>query len=147
MYAFLLPHDTVLPSNLVLDSLNGYIQFNVVQSPPSPLSPPQSTNRDKIMEYRWILALIIIAGAIVIIATFIIIWLLRNMQKMKNKRRAAEEQNQVKQVHYESILSTPDAKMIADTFRQVMSTSELEVDKQRNQVGQDLLIRQLQSEG
>ncbi|KAI7871970.1 uncharacterized protein EV154DRAFT_529368 [Mucor mucedo] len=44
-----------------------------------------------------------------------------------------------------SILSTPDAMMIADTFRQVMSTSDL--DQSRNQVGKDLLNRQLMSEG
>jgi hypothetical protein len=42
-----------------------------------------------------------------------------------------------------SILSTPDAMMIASTFRQAMTTP----DKTRDQIGQDILNRQLESEG
>lgn len=75
------------------------------------------------------------------------------MQKMKKAKNSSatknnpyqQQDNQSNNKMQSSILSTPDAMMIADTFRQVMSTSDL--DKSRNQVGKDLLTRQLLSEG
>lgn len=72
------------------------------------------------------------------------------MQKQKKKAAEAEAEAEASvqltnNKMRSSILSTPDAMMIADTFRQVMSTSD--IDKHRNQVGEDLLKRQLESEG
>lgn len=77
------------------------------------------------------------------------------MQKEKKKAAKAKADaeaspqstpnNNMNSKMHSSILSTPDALMIADTFRQVMSTSD--IDKHRNQVGEDLLKRQLESEG
>lgn len=98
------------------------------------------------LQHKWILAIIIIACIIVIIAICVIVWAWKNMQKMKAKNTNPYQQdNHSNKKMQSSILSTPDAMMIADTFRQVMSTSDL--DKSRNQVGKDLLTRQLESEG
>lgn len=104
---------------------------------------------------KWKIALIIVAIVVVIIALCIIIWLYKNMQKEKKKAAKADADaeaspqrtpnNNMNSKMQSSILSTPDAMMIADTFRQVMSTSD--IDKHRNQVGEDLLKRQLESEG
>lgn len=63
-----------------------------------------------------------------------------NLQQLQHHRQQQQQQQQ------SSILSTPDAMMIADTFRQVMSTSDLDKTR-RNQVGEDLLRRELESEG
>ncbi|KAG2213684.1 hypothetical protein INT46_006113 [Mucor plumbeus] len=70
------------------------------------------------------------------------------MQKQKKKAAEAEAEASLQPTNDKmrsSILSTPDAMLIADTFRQVMSSSD--IDKHRNQVGEDLLKRQLESEG
>lgn len=77
------------------------------------------------------------------------------MQKEKKKKAKADAEASLQSTQnnnskmnskmQSSILSTPDAMMIADTFRQIMSTSD--IDKHRNQVGEDLLKRQLESEG
>lgn len=74
------------------------------------------------------IALIVLGGVVVIIVICIIIWL-------KNKKASSRRRS--------SILSTPDAMMIADTFRQVMTNPT----DNRNQIGQDILNRQLISEG
>ncbi|CEP16583.1 hypothetical protein [Parasitella parasitica] len=128
------------------------IEIQVVQ-----LSPVPVVIHKESFPSQWKLAVIIVAVVIVIIAVCIIVWLYKNMQKQKKKAAeakaeaaaapAANEQldpnnNKVQS----SILSTPDAMMIADTFRQVMSNTS-DIDKQRNQVGEDLLKRQLESEG
>lgn len=105
------------------------------------------------LKHEWILAIIIIACIVVIIAICVFIWAWKNMQKMKKAKNSSatknnpyqQQDNQSNNKMQSSILSTPDAMMIADTFRQVMSTSDL--DKSRNQVGKDLLTRQLLSEG
>lgn len=78
----------------------------------------------------WLIVVIVIATiSIVILVICIIIWL-------KNKKAQ-------QQLRRNSILSTPDALMIADTFRQVMDTP----DKTKNQIGQDILNRRLTAEG
>ena len=82
-----------------------------------------------------------VSSFLVIIATCVIVWLYKNMQKHKKQRERQEQQQQKEK----SILSAPDAMMIADKFRQVMSNSEL-LDQQHTQVGEDLLKRQLASE-
>lgn len=61
------------------------------------------------------------------------------MQKMKKTSRRVDHTMQ------SSILSTPDAIMIADTFRQVLSTSD--INKSRIDVANHLLEKQLKSEG
>ncbi|KAI8640778.1 hypothetical protein BD408DRAFT_229027 [Parasitella parasitica] len=130
-----------------------HVEMKVVQLPPVPV-----IIHKKVFPSQWKLAVIIVAIAIVIIAVCIIVWLYKNMQKQKKKAAAAEaaaeaaaaaasgqlDQNNNKV--QSSILSTPDAMMIADTFRQVMSNTS-DIDKHRNQVGEDLLKRQLESEG
>lgn len=73
--------------------------------------------------HTWMIAVIVVACVVVIVAACAIIWFYKKMQKNNNSR----------------ILSQPDAKMIADTFRQVMSN--------KDQVGEDLLKRQLAAEG
>lgn len=100
-------------------------------------------NKEK-LSHKWIIAIIVIACVVVIIATCISIWFYKNMQKIKTTPYL-QNNNNSNPIMQSSILSTPDAMMIADTFRQAMSTSDL--DKSRNQVGEDLLRRQLESEG
>lgn len=95
---------------------------------------PISLSEDIAEFHTWIIAVIVVACVVVIVAICAIIWFYKKMQK---KQAAAGA----------PILSKPDALVIADTFRQVMSTSEVELDKKRSQVGEDLLKRQLASEG
>ncbi|KAL0137900.1 hypothetical protein V8B55DRAFT_1589751 [Mucor lusitanicus] len=157
MYAFLLGHDPVEPLSdptsfkLNADASNtAYVSIQVVQTPPKFVV----VSKEHFPE-RWKIALIVVAIVVVIIALCIIIWLYKNMQKEKKKAAKAKADaeaspqstpnNNMNSKMHSSILSTPDALMIADTFRQVMSTSD--IDKHRNQVGEDLLKRQLESEG
>ncbi|KAK4512562.1 inositol polyphosphate kinase kcs1 [Mucor velutinosus] len=157
MYAFLLGHDSVQPLadhasfKLNADANNAaYVSIQVVQIPPKSIVISKEHFPEK-----WKIALIILAIVVVIIALCIIIWLYKNMQKEKKKAAKAKADaeaslqrtpnNNMNSKMQSSILSTPDAMMIADTFRQVMST--FDIDKHRNQVGEDLLKRQLESEG
>ncbi|KAL9540013.1 hypothetical protein MBANPS3_009923 [Mucor bainieri] len=156
MYAFLLGHDPADPladpTSFKLNadaSSAAYVSLQVVQIPPKSII----INKEHFPE-KWKIALIIVAIVVVIIALCIIIWLYKNMQKEKKKAAKADAEaspqstpsnNMNSKMQQSSILSTPDAMMIADTFRQVMSTSD--IDKHRNQVGEDLLKRQLESEG
>ncbi|KAL9555317.1 hypothetical protein PS6_002929 [Mucor atramentarius] len=159
MYAFLLGHDPLEPLadptsfKLNADTNNAaYVNIQVVQIPPKSIIISKEH-----FPAKWKIALIIAAIVIVIIALCIIIWLYKNMQKEKKKKAKAKAdaeaslqptQNNNSKMNSKmqsSILSTPDAMMIADTFRQIMSTSD--IDKHRNQVGEDLLKRQLESEG
>ncbi|KAG2231966.1 hypothetical protein INT48_001275, partial [Thamnidium elegans] len=111
------------------------IQFNVIQSTPKPLLV---ISRDH-LAHKWILLIVIIVSLLVMIAICIIIWLWRNMQKMKKTSKLVDHTMQ------SSILSTSDAIMIADTFRQVLSTSD--INKSRTDIANHLLEKQLQSEG
>ncbi|CAO3641234.1 unnamed protein product [Mucor hiemalis] len=114
-----------------------------IELPPTPLI----VNREK-LSHKWIIAIIVIACVIVIIAIVVSIWFWKNMQKTKIHSSSSHHSNlqQLQQQQQSSILSTPDAMMIADTFRQVMSTSDLDKSR-RHQVGEDLLRRELESEG
>ncbi|KAI9253122.1 hypothetical protein EDC94DRAFT_620312 [Helicostylum pulchrum] len=111
------------------------IQFSVVQSTPKPLLVMSREH----LAHKWILLIIIIVSLLVMIAICIIVWLWKNMQKMKKTSRHVDHTMQ------SSILSTPDAIMIADTFRQVLSTSD--INKSRTDVANHLLEKQLKSEG
>lgn len=150
LYAFVLPHNTVLPPSIDVSNKNEliayepYTQFYVVQLPPTPVI----VNKEK-LSHKWIIAIIVIACVIVIVALAVSIWFWKNMQKSKIHSSGSHHSNLQQLQHQQqqsSILSTPDAMMIADTFRQVMSTSDLDKTR-RNQVGEDLLRRELESEG
>jgi hypothetical protein len=67
------------------------------------------------------------------------------MQKQKHQQQLETRQTSPNQQQHSSILSTPDAMMIADTFRKVMN-NQSNVNEKRLLVGEDLLKRQLQSD-
>ncbi|KAG2202505.1 hypothetical protein INT47_013121 [Mucor saturninus] len=153
VFAFVYPHNHTISPDILLfsaiDELNKVqpnTKFNIIQTP----MEPKIITQEK-LKHKWILAIIIIAILLVIIAICVVIWAWKNMQKMKKKAQMDTTTTtgglykQQEKTMQSSILSTPDAMMIADTFRQVMSTSDL--DQSRNQVGKDLLNRQLMSEG
>jgi hypothetical protein len=146
MYAYLLPRD----SNLDLSNTqeDPYVQFHIVQFPP-PIK--EEKEKSAIIAHKWILAVIVIACVVVILAICASIWLYKDTQKKKQHVALLLEKEQeqpAQKIHKGSILSTPDALMIADTFRQVMlssSTSDYSISKE--QKSRELLKRQLQSEG
>ncbi|KAI8098229.1 uncharacterized protein B0P05DRAFT_3679 [Gilbertella persicaria] len=126
MYVFLLGHDAPMdPTSTHMDlEANSFVQLQVIQSPPIPIIKEK-------FAHKWIIAIVIVASFLVIAATCIIVWLYKNMQKHKKQQQQDC-----------SILSTPDAQMIAEKFRQVLSSSELS-DQHRLEVGNDILKRQL----
>lgn len=150
IYAYLLPHNTILPPNLDLSATqinpqDPYVKFHIVQLP---FSKPM-IREEKIIAHRWILAIIIIACLLVILAFILVVVFYKNMQKAKKKQKQALEHKIISPQQHESILSTNEAILIADTFRQVMmspSPSQQEIAQEKKRMSQDLLYRQLQAE-
>ncbi|KAI8372418.1 hypothetical protein BD560DRAFT_394888 [Blakeslea trispora] len=137
VYVFLLGRDRKLDptSNDINLTTTAYVELQVVQSSPIPIV----IDRD-IFSHQWIIVIVMVSSFLAIAATCIIVWLYKNMQKHKKQQERQEQQQKEK-----IILSAPDAMMIANKFRQVMSNSEL-LNQQHIQVGEDLLKRQLASE-
>lgn len=95
----------------------------------------------------WLFVAIIVPCVLVIIAICGYIWLYKNMQKHKgNQQQETRQMYSPQPQTHSSVLSTPDALMIAETFRQVMNNNQTDVNDKRLLVGEDLLRRQLQSE-
>ncbi|KAG1139118.1 hypothetical protein G6F37_004321 [Rhizopus arrhizus] len=120
-YAFLLSHDASMDPTSVNQSQH-FVAFNVVQSPPVPIVIDKTPQ-------QWIIALIVIASVSVILIVGAMAWYWTR-KKMQKKSR----------------LSKPDAMLIAEKFREVMSTSDMAAAKRNEKIAQDVLQKQLQSE-
>ncbi|KAG1175183.1 hypothetical protein G6F70_004306 [Rhizopus microsporus] len=118
-FAFLLDHDSSIdPTNISVDQT--FVEFKVVQSTPQPVT----------IDYKplepWVVALIVVSCVLAVSAMGIAVWWWKRRMEKK------------------AVLSRPDAMLIADKFREVMSTSDLAQRNKKN--AQDLLQRQLQAE-
>lgn len=90
----------------------------------------ESTPQPVTIDYKplepWVVALIVVSCVLAVSAMGIAVW----WRKRRMEKKA--------------VLSRPDAMLIADKFREVMSTSDLAQRNKKN--AQDLLQRQLQAE-
>lgn len=122
-------------SNSVVDPFAVQVYtYSIIESPSEEIplqSGSNNANRKRI--HTWVIAVIATVCTIMVIVASVSAIIIYN-KKMQKKKDAA-------------ILSTPDAAMIADTFRQVMSSSTTDLDRRRSEVGEDLLKRQLAKEG
>lgn len=78
---------------------------------------------------QWIIALVVIASVSVVLMVGAMAWYWTR-KKMQKKSR----------------LSKPDAMLIAEKFREVMSASDMAAAKRNEKIAQDVLQKQLQSE-
>jgi cytoskeletal protein RodZ len=95
------------------------------------------------------IAVIVVGVLGVIVAVACLIWVWRHKKRPSSSSDLDEKSagSPHMQHHHasSSILSLDDAKRLATSFRQVLSSSDIE--KKRLQVGEDILKRSLEAEG